>query len=51
MVRMYYLPSTWRLPPWRPGLGWALAIGALLVAYVYTASRYEAYVEFIYFRF
>ncbi len=51
MVRMYYLPATWRLPPWRPGIGWALAIGALLVAYVYTASRYEAYVEFIYFRF
>jgi alginate O-acetyltransferase complex protein AlgI len=50
-VRMYYLPRSWRIPPWRPNLGWGLAIAALLIAYVYTASRYEAYVEFIYFRF
>ena len=33
-------------------LGWkAWAIAALAIAYLYTATRYEAYVEFIYFRF
>ena len=50
-VRMYYLPETWRIPPWRPSVGWSLAVAGLLIAYLYTATRYEAYVEFIYFRF
>lgn len=50
-VRMFYLPATWRIPPWRPSPGWSLAVAGLLIAYLYTATRYEAYVEFIYFRF
>ena len=45
----YRLPFALR--PWRPDFSWAVVIGALAVAYLYTISRSDAYVEFIYFQF
>ena len=45
----YRLPLVVR--PWRPDVSWAIFIAVLAVMALYTISRSDAYVEFIYFQF
>jgi len=45
----YRLPFAVR--PWRPDVSWAIFMAVLAVTALYTITRSDAYVEFIYFQF